>query len=222
MTCMSLAFCVWEWRRYTIQYIFIKQNPTPTPWMPRAVTTFCTFLIRTTNSFAEKNYAPSMSWSVDQSAPFRLFELNCFSGDFSQACSLRFLNYVSLIKLFFTFPGDTLHYDTLLQGWGTYLLSRATWILHYRWRAAKSINFILKFYHYLTMGKSDFSWLIITYLLIIELRFDAMLYYNLGNETSDAGHIKCLRGPQVPHPCFTMLLSSLRLNNMNQFWRYRC
>jgi len=39
------------------------------------------------------------------------------------------------------------------------------------------------------------------YLLIMELRFDAMLCSNLGNENSDAGHIKCSRGPQVPHPC---------------------
>jgi len=44
------------------------------------------------------------------------------------------------------------------------------------------------------------------YLLIIEFRFDAMLYSNSGEETSDAGHIKCSRGPhlarrpQNPHP----------------------
>jgi len=31
-------------------------------------------------------------------------------------------------------------------------------------------------------------------------RFDAMLCSKLGNENSDAGHIKCSRGPQVPHP----------------------
>jgi len=43
----------------------------------------------------------------------------------------------------------------------------------------------------------------------MELRFEAMLYPNLGNENSDAGHIKCSRGPhlacgsQVPHPCLT-------------------
>ena len=34
------------------------------------------------------------------------------------------------------------------------------------------------------------------------LRFDAMLYSNLVNENSDAGHMKCLREPQIPHPCF--------------------
>jgi len=44
------------------------------------------------------------------------------------------------------------------------------------------------------------------HLLIMELRFDMMLCSNLGNEDSDAGHIKCSRGPhlvrgsQVPHP----------------------
>jgi len=32
------------------------------------------------------------------------------------------------------------------------------------------------------------------------LRFGAMLHSNLGNENSDAGHMKCLRGPQVLHP----------------------
>jgi len=44
------------------------------------------------------------------------------------------------------------------------------------------------------------------YLLIMILRFEAMLYSNLGKKNSDAGHIKCssgphlARGPQVPHP----------------------
>jgi len=41
------------------------------------------------------------------------------------------------------------------------------------------------------------------YLLIMELRFDAILYSKLGKENSNAGHIKCSRGPQVPHPCCT-------------------
>jgi len=45
----------------------------------------------------------------------------------------------------------------LKQGWGTYLLPRAARVVLYGWRAAKSINFILKFYHYLTMRKSVFS-----------------------------------------------------------------
>jgi len=31
-------------------------------------------------------------------------------------------------------------------------------------------------------------------MLIMELRFDAMLYSNLGNEIFDAGNIKCSRG----------------------------
>jgi len=43
------------------------------------------------------------------------------------------------------------------QGWGTYLLSRAAGIVHYRWWAEKSIVFILKFYLYLTMRKYDCS-----------------------------------------------------------------
>jgi len=40
------------------------------------------------------------------------------------------------------------------------------------------------------------------YLLVIELRFDAILYSTLGNQNSDAGRFKCSRGPQVPQPCF--------------------
>jgi len=38
--------------------------------------------------------------------------------------------------------------------------------VHYRWRAAISIEFILKFYLHLTMRKSDFSWFA-KYLLIM-------------------------------------------------------
>jgi len=37
--------------------------------------------------------------------------------------------------------------------------------------------------------------LLCKYLLIVELRFDAMLYSSLGKENSDAGHIKCSCGP---------------------------
>jgi len=37
------------------------------------------------------------------------------------------------------------------------------------------------------------------YLLIMDLRFDTMLCSNLSNENSVEGHIKCSRGPQVPH-----------------------
>jgi len=55
-------------------------------------------------------------------------------------------------------PTPKLH--TLIHGWGTYLVSRAAWTVHYRWRAAKSNDFILKFYLYLTM-RSDFSWLML-------------------------------------------------------------
>jgi len=38
----------------------------------------------------------------------------------------------------------------------------------------------------------------------MELRFDAMLCFNLGNENSDAGHIKFSCGPQVFHPWFLL------------------
>jgi len=46
---------------------------------------------------------------------------------------------------------------------------------------------------------------ILKHLLIMELRFDAILYSKLGNKNSDAGHIKrsrgLARGPQVSYPC---------------------
>ena len=51
---------------------------------------------------------------------------------------------------------------TMKQGWGTYfLLPRTASNVYHRWRAAKSINFILKSYHFLTMRKSEFPWLTI-------------------------------------------------------------
>jgi len=37
----------------------------------------------------------------------------------------------------------------------------------------------------------------------MEIRFDAILYSKLGNESFDPGHINCSRGPQVPHPWYT-------------------
>jgi len=56
----------------------------------------------------------------------------------------------------------------------------------------------------------------------MELRFDAMLFHNLGNGKFDAGHIKCSHGPQVPNPCklFThkhcFHCSGLRMRNFTQ------
>jgi len=38
------------------------------------------------------------------------------------------------------------------------------------------------------------------YLLIMELRFETIVYSNLGIEKSDADHIKFSREPHVPHP----------------------
>jgi len=45
----------------------------------------------------------------------------------------------------------------------------------------------------------------------MELRFDAMLFSNMGDKNSDAGCVKCSRvpllahGPQVPYPWFKQL-----------------
>jgi len=41
----------------------------------------------------------------------------------------------------------------------------------------------------------------------MELRFDAMLYSNLGNENSETGHSKCSRRSQDPHPWSTWMHS---------------
>jgi len=95
-------------------------------------------------------------------------------------------------------------------GMGTYLLSRAAWLMEYRWPGGKS-NFILKFCLHLPKGNKERKLchrardtslgLLFTCLPVMEFRFDAMLYSNSGNENSDAGHIKCSRELQVPHPC---------------------
>jgi len=52
------------------------------------------------------------------------------------------------------------------------------------------------------------SHLLYKQLLIMELRFDTMLYSNLGSKNFVVGHIKCSCGRQVHHP--TLYLSTLR------------
>jgi len=51
------------------------------------------------------------------------------------------------------------------------------------------------------------------------------LYSKLGNENSGAGHIKCSRGSQVPHPCFRQtIFYSLILYNFNSIllsWNFK-
>jgi len=37
------------------------------------------------------------------------------------------------------------------------------------------------------------------YLLVMELRFDTILYSTMSNESCDAGHIKCSGGPHLAH-----------------------
>jgi len=74
----------------------------------------------------------------------------------------------------------------------------------------KLIVLIFKFYLFLPtkikeiklcQGTRDVSLdLLSTCLPLMEFRFDAMLCSNLGKKRSDAGHIKCLRRLQVPHP----------------------
>jgi len=67
------------------------------------------------------------------------------------------------------------------------------------------------------MGIRDSLYIISKYLLVMELRFDAIVYSLLGGEDSNAGHIKCSRGPhlarglQVPHLCFMQTLAYITL-----------
>ena len=51
----------------------------------------------------------------------------------------------------------------LVQGWGIYLLSRAAWIVNYRWRAAKINQFHSKI---LPLYKCEEEWLLLPYYLI--------------------------------------------------------
>jgi len=61
----------------------------------------------------------------------------------------------------------------------------------------KSIDFISKLHPYLAKENKERK-LLSTCPLVVEFRFEAMLCSNLGNENSDAGHIKQPRGLQVP------------------------
>jgi len=60
------------------------------------------------------------------------------------------------------------------------------------------------------------------YLLIVELRLEAILHSNLGNENSNAGHIKCSRGPQVAHTpvlrCCCPASVTLHLSHILEQW----
>ena len=51
----------------------------------------------------------------------------------------------------------------------------------------------------------------------MEFRFDSILCSELGKENSDAGHIKCSRGPQVPHPCPNWNFASKKLKKGKSF-----
>ena len=80
-------------------------------------------------------------------------------------------------------------------------------MVDYRWQAAKTIYLIQKFNLCPTMGDRGFLDITSKYLLVMELGFDVIVHSKLGDEDSDAGHIKCSLGPhlarglQVPHTC---------------------
>jgi len=59
------------------------------------------------------------------------------------------------------------YYDNLHQRWGTCLLPWAGWSVYYRWRAAKSLEFVLTFCLCPTMRKSDFLISCLKYLLTV-------------------------------------------------------
>jgi len=63
-------------------------------------------------------------------------------------------------------------------------------MVDYRWRAAKTIELIPKFNLYLTMRDEGSLDILSKYPLVMELRFDTILYSKLDNENSDPGHIK--------------------------------
>ena len=110
---------------------------------------------------------------------------------------------------------DHAPHQHLDQGCRTCLLSRAAWIVHYRWRGAKINSFYLKILFF-TFGRELRTenyiqervislHLLSTCLFVREFRFDATLCSNLGGENFDAGHIKWPQGPQVPHPWFRQI-----------------
>jgi len=105
------------------------------------------------------------------------------------------------------------------QGPGNCLLLRTAYIVEYRWRASKIVDFILKFYPYFPKeNKKGELWegtretwldLLSKHTLVTEFHFDATLYSIFCNENSDADHVECSRGPhlvrrpQVHRPWFT-------------------
>jgi len=103
------------------------------------------------------------------------------------------------------------------QGWGTDLLSRAAWIVHSL--AGRIINWFYP--KILPLSNYEKDCLLLTYYLSIclfmQLRFYAMLYSNLRNENSVAGHIKCSRGPQVPHVCRKLTHYHVQLTYCHSF-----
>jgi len=62
----------------------------------------------------------------------------------------------------------------------------------------------------------------------MELRFDATLCSNLGNENYNAGHIKFSRGPhlargqQFPHPCVKLSLFQDNERSYSLPYRVNC
>jgi len=69
-----------------------------------------------------------------------------------------------------------------------------------------SCETFVTFYIAVMMGKAIAKHLqniclLFTCLIVMEFHFDVILCSSLVNENSDVGHIKCSRGPQVPHPC---------------------
>jgi len=80
-------------------------------------------------------------------------------------------------------------------GWGTYLLPQVGRVVHYRWRAANNSWCYPKILPLSTTSPNLLS----KYLLIMELRFHAILVTKILLWTV-VDYIKCLRGPQVPYP----------------------
>jgi len=95
--------------------------------------------------------------------------------------------------------------DCYLQQGGETICYRGShklyFIVFYRWRATKSVDFIPKFYPYSTyQGRVISLNMLSKNLLSMKRRFDAMLLSNTVIENSDAGQSNIHVGSRFPTP----------------------
>ena len=163
-----------------------QKNPTPTPTPPTNLRLLTT-LAPTPHHWFEGFLLASRP--VSQKSDFSLqsshFYKYVFEEDRCLLFNFLFLCYTSRMGNLFTITGRMNcgislagHCPSSKRKWG----EKAT--VH-QWARETSLG------------------LLSTCLLFLEFRFEAMLCFNLGSKHSDVGNIRCSRGPQVPHPCYT-------------------